>query len=255
MDNKISGLSALISAAFLFSATAHASDGHPQIIKQVTDRGLKVLSSFKSVDGMTGYVLDSNGSPVTLYVTRNGEHAFVGTLIDENGTNLSAPKVQELFIDAKNQEAWSKLENSHWIQDGDPNAETVVYAFVDPNCPYCHRFRTAALPWLKAGKVQIRHIVVGVLASDSVAKASTILGSKKPHGAYIKNFETFRSGGIVPAHEAAERGKAQVEANNRLMSDLGVSATPGIYYKDGNGNVGMRLGLPPESELNRIMNP
>ncbi|MCD1647323.1 thiol:disulfide interchange protein DsbG [Marinobacter adhaerens] len=255
MDKTISGLSALISAAFLFSATAHASDGHPQIIKQVTDRGLKVVSSFKSVDGMTGYVLDSNGSPVTLYVTRNGEHAFVGTLIDENGTNLSAPKVQELFIDAKNREAWSKLENSHWIQDGDPNAETVVYAFVDPNCPYCHRFRTAALRWINEGKVQIRHIVVGVLASDSVAKASTILGSNKPHGAYIKNFETFRSGGIVPVHEAWERGKAQVEANNRLMSDLGVSATPGIYYKDGNGNVRMRLGLPPESELNRIMNP
>lgn len=255
MEKSISGLSALISAAFLFSATAHASSGHPDIIKQVTDRGLKVVSSFKSIDGMTGYVFDSKGAPVTIYVTRDGEHAFVGTLIDKNGANLSAPKVQELFIDAKNKEAWSQLENSHWVQDGDPNAETVVYAFVDPNCPYCHRFRTAALPWLKAGKVQIRNIVVGVLASDSVAKASTILGSNKPHGAYIKNFETFRSGGIVPVHEASERGKAKVEANNRLMSDLGVSATPGIYYKDSTGNVKMRLGLPPESELNRIMNP
>ncbi|WP_201257850.1 MULTISPECIES: hypothetical protein [Marinobacter] len=48
MDKTISGLSALISAAFLFSATAHASDGHPKIIKQVTDRGLKVVSSFKA---------------------------------------------------------------------------------------------------------------------------------------------------------------------------------------------------------------
>ena len=255
MDKAISGLSAVISAALLFSATAHASGGHPAIIKQVTDRGLKVVSSFKAVGGMTGYVLDSQGSPVTMYVTRDGEHAFVGTLIDKSGTNLSAPRVQKLFTDAKNQQAWGKLENSHWIQDGDPNAETVVYAFVDPNCPYCHRFRTAALPWLKAGKVQIRHIVVGVLASDSVAKASTILGSKKPHGAYIKNFETFRSGGIVPIHHASERGKALVDANNQLMSDLGVTATPGIYYKDGSGNVRMRLGLPPESELNRIMNP
>lgn len=255
MDKTISGLAAVISAAFLFSATAHGSAGHAPIIKQVTDRGLKVVSSFKAVDGMTGYILDSDGSPITLYVTQDGEHAFVGTLIDKKGSNLSAPRVQELFHDAKNQQAWAELENSHWIQDGDPNAETVVYAFVDPNCPYCHRFRTAALPWINEGKVQIRHIVVGVLASDSLAKASTILGSNKPHGAYIKNFETFRSGGIVPVHKAWERGKAQVEANNRLMSDLGVSATPGIYYKDGSGNVRMRLGLPPERELNRIMNP
>ncbi len=97
--------------------------------------------------------------------------------------------------------------------------------------------------------------MVGVLASDSIAKASTILGSNRPHGAYIKNFETFRSGGIVPVNAASERGKARVEANNRLMSDLGVSATPGIYYKDSTGNVKMRLGLPPESELNRILNP
>ncbi|MEQ9547620.1 MAG: thiol:disulfide interchange protein DsbG [Marinobacter sp.] len=255
MDKSISGLSAVISAALLFSATSHASGGHPAIIKQVTDRGLKVVSSFKAVDGMTGYVLDSQGSPVTMYVTRDGEHAFVGTLIDKKGTNLSAPKVQELFTDAKKQQAWSMLKNSHWIQDGDPNAATVVYAFVDPNCPYCHRFRTAALPWLNAGKVQIRHIVVGVLASGSIAKASTILGSSKPHGAYIKNFETYRSGGIVPVHDASERGKAQVEANNLLMSELGVIATPGIYYKDGSGNVRMRLGLPPEIEFNRIMNP
>ncbi|KAA1173289.1 thiol:disulfide interchange protein DsbG [Marinobacter salinexigens] len=255
MDKSISGLSALISAAFLFSATAHASGGHSEIIRQVTDRGLKVVSSFKAVDGMTGYVLDSKGSPVTIYVTRDGEHAFVGTLIDKNGANLSTPKVQELFIDAKNQQAWSRLEDSHWIQDGDPNAETVLHAFVDPNCPYCHRFRTAASPWINAGKVQIRHIVVGVLAHDSVAKASTILGSKKPHGALIKNFETFRSGGIVPVNDASERGKSGVEPNNRLMSELGVSATPGIYYKDANGNVNMRLGLPPESEFQQIMNP
>ena len=255
MEKSISGLSALISAAFFFSATTHASGGHPDIIRQVTDRGLKVVSSFKAIDGMTGYVFDSQGSPVTIYVTRDGEHAFVGTLIDKNGANLSAPKVQELFIDAKNQQAWSRLEDSHWIQDGDPNAETVVYAFVDPNCPYCHRFRTAALPSLNAGKVQIRHIVVGALARDSVAKASTILGSKEPHGALIKNFETFRSGGIVPVHDASERGKSGVEANNRLMSELGVSATPGIYYKDANGNVNMRLGLPPESEFKQIMNP
>lgn len=213
------------------------------------------MSSFKAVDGMTGYVLDSKGSPVTIYVTRDGEHAFVGTLIDKNGANLSAPKVQELFIDAQNKQAWSKLENSHWIQDGNPNAETVIYAFVDPNCPYCHRFRTAALPWLNAGTVQIRHIVVGVLAHDSVAKAATILGSKKPLGAYIKNFESFRSGGIVPVDDASERGQAKVEANNRLMSELGVSATPGIYYKDGTGTVGVRLGLPPENEFKRIMNP
>lgn len=204
---------------------------------------------------MTGYVLDSNGSPVTLYVTRNGEHAFVGTLIDKNGTNLSAPKVQELFLDAKDQQAWNDLEKSHWIQDGDPKAKTVVYAFVDPNCPYCQKFRKAALPWINAGKVQLRHIVVGVLASDSLAKASTILGSNKPHGAYIKNFETFRSGGIAPVPDVTDRGKARVKANNQLMSDLGVSATPGIYYKDADGNVRMRLGLPPEAELNRIMNP
>lgn len=255
MEKKISGLAAVISAAFLLSATAHGSGGHAPIIKQVTDRGLKVVSSFKAVDGMTGYILDSNGSPVTLYVTRDGEHAFIGTLIDKRGSNLSAPRVQELFQDAKNQQAWAELENSHWIQDGDPNAETVVYAFVDPNCPYCHRFRTAALPWINEGKVQIRHIVVGVLASDSVAKASTILGSKRPHGAYIKNFETFRSGGIVPVHDTSERGKALVNANNQLMSELGVTATPGIYYKDGSGNVRMRLGLPPESELHLIMNP
>src|SRR2546429_3515415 len=39
----------------------------------------------------------------------------------------------------------------------------------------CHKFWEAARPWVDAGKVQLRHILVGVIRDDSPAKAAAIL--------------------------------------------------------------------------------
>ncbi len=59
-------------------------------------------------------------------------------------------------------EVWAKMEKSSWIQDDDKNAPQIVYLFSDPNCPYCNMFWEQARPWVKAGKVQLRHIMYEV---------------------------------------------------------------------------------------------
>ncbi len=54
-------------------------------------------------------------------------------------------------------------------RDGKDNAPKIIYMFSDPNCPYCNRFWQLARPWVDSGKVQIRHIMVGILSHDSPA--------------------------------------------------------------------------------------
>lgn len=237
----------------LITAYAAMAGAYPQVIQQILDRGLTLVSPFEPVPGIRAYLLEAQGKPVTVYVLQDGKHAIVGTLIDEAGNDLSTPVVDELFVERNNRIIWSRLESSHWIGDGNPAATKVIYAFVDPNCPYCHRFREAAEPWVQSDQVQIRHILVGVLAASSLPKAATIMGSENPQAAYTRNFERFDQGGIEPVEAAQTRGEPRVAANNQLMRQLGVQATPGIYYLDSSGEPRLTLGLPDNSALSRMM--
>ena len=66
--------------------------------------------------------------------------------------------------------AWRQLEASHWIADGRDGAR-VVYVFTDPNCPYCNKLWSEARPRVAAGKIQLRHVIVGILTPTRPGKA------------------------------------------------------------------------------------
>ena len=66
---------------------------------------------------------------------------------------------------------WKQAEAAHWINDGQAKAPQTVYVFTDPNCPYCNKFWADARPWVDSGKVELRHIMVGILTPTSAGKA------------------------------------------------------------------------------------
>ena len=76
------------------------------------------------------------------------------------------------------EKTWKQLESSTWIADGSKKAPRVVYVFTDPNCPYCNKFWSDARPWVKADKVQLRHVMVGILGPTSPGKAAALLSAK-----------------------------------------------------------------------------
>jgi thiol:disulfide interchange protein DsbG len=41
-------------------------------------------------------------------------------------------------------------------------------------------FWEQARPWVKAGKVQLRHIMVGIIREDSPGKSAALLAAKDP---------------------------------------------------------------------------
>jgi len=229
------------------------SDNHPRAVQQLIDRGIDIAGSFEAPSGMTGYVAEMQGQPVSFYLTADGKHVIIGPMLTENGENLTAPKIQELVQGPKNTKAWAKIEKSHWVRDGSENAPTIIYTFTDPNCPYCHRFRQAAEPWIKAGKVQLRHVLVGILKQDSLPKAATILGSQDPQKALHENQQSYSNGGITVDRQIVSDNHKLITVNNQLMDEIGLSATPSTFYYDRDGNIQMKQGLPRPQEMPGIM--
>jgi len=249
-------LAALVVGTYVLVAWPDRSDAAdptlPGPVAALADRGLNIVEKFDAPSGLTGYAATFQGRPMAIYLTKDGKHAILGTLLDAKGSDMSAEPLERIVSGPQNKNAWDKLESSYWVGDGSNDAEVIVYEFTDPNCPYCHKFWQAARPWVKAGKVQIRHVLVGILKADSAPKAATILGADDPGAAFTRSEQNYARGGIQVAADIPDEARKKVAANNELMSSLGYSATPTILYKTDNGEVRVKQGLPQGQEIEAI---
>lgn len=249
----------LLSSALLLAVTAcgqaaEKSD-NPLIIKSMQAEGLEVIGQFDAPSGLRGYAGIAGGQPLTVYATADGQHALVGMLINAKGEDVGAEPLQRLVAEPMSRRTWSLLEASHWIADGKDDAPRIVYAFSDPNCPYCNRFWKAARPWVDAGKVQLRHIMVGVIRADSAAKAASMFSAASPSEALQSNERTFADGGIKPAAAVPDQVRAKLDSNAELMTTLGFQGTPGILFRDEKGMVQKRSGMPSAEDLAIVLGP
>lgn len=234
--------------------TAERSDDMPGVIATLERQGFEVYGEFEAPGGLRAFAGLAGQRPVAIYLTPDGEHAIAGTLINANGEDAAAEQLHRLVAEPMSKKIWQQLEQSHWVRDGNANAPRVIYVFTDPNCPYCHRFWEASRPWVEAGKVQLRHILVGVIRPDSANKSAAILSADPPEDALTQNELSFDDGGIqgVPVSDTT---RAQLDTNERLMMELGFSGTPGILFRDENGIIQRRAGLPVGADLNAVMGP
>lgn len=230
---------------------AQAAD-YPAPIEAMRDRGIEVLESFEAPSGLTGYTAMYNGRPLALYVTADGQHALIGSLLDAKGEDLTGAVLEEKVSRPQSKVMWEKLQNSDWIADGSDKAESIVYVFTDPNCPYCKRLWKDARPWVDAGKLQLRHVIVGTLGENSQKKAAYLLSAKDPAAA-LKGNES----GKTPAKEIKVEAKErkQIEGNQELMALLGVNGTPAILQLDETGMMQLHPGAPQGEQLLELFGP
>ena len=231
-----------------------ASD-YPAPIQALEAQGLEVLGTFKAPSGLTGYAGIAGGNPVSIYLTGDGSHALIGTLVDAQGNDAGADAMRDLVVKPMSERIWNKLENATWVQDGKTGTPRVIYTFTDANCPYCHSFWEAARPWVDSGKVQLRHVMVGVIRQDSANKAAAILKAPSPGNALADNERNQSSGGIKPMAAIPADVRTQLDSNERLMLELGFQGTPGILFHDEQGNVQRRSGMPQGNDLNVVLGP
>lgn len=225
----------------------------PPAIKAVEARGAKILQRFDAPSGLQGYAANYNGQGVALYLTADERHVLVGSLLNAQGDNLTVPLLDNLVHQPLTKEVFDRLEHSTWIADGSSKAPRIVYVFSDPNCPYCNMFWKQARPWVEAGDVQLRHVMVGMLRQDSVAKAAALLSSKDQQSALREHESAGKASKIQGLRKIPKNIEQKLNNNLELMQALGASATPTIFYQDKSGLLRKHRGAPNAEDLDQIM--
>ncbi|ROL84460.1 thiol:disulfide interchange protein DsbG [Pseudomonas chlororaphis] len=247
-------LSLSLGAALLQAPLLHAEE-LPEAVKKIEAKGAKIVGSFDAPDGLKGYAAQYQNRGMALYLTPDGKHVLLGNLYDADGKDLSAEPLQKLVYAPMAKAVWAKMEKSHWIADGKADAPRVIYLFSDPNCPYCNMFWEQARPWVNAGKVQLRHIMVGIIREDSPGKSAALLAAKDPQQALQDHEKAGKGSSLKPLAKIPAEVQAKLDANMALMDELELSATPAIFYMDDKGELQQQQGAPAPDKLGKIFGP
>lgn len=226
----------------------------PQVVKALEAQGLTIVQEFDVSGDLRGFAGVAGEQPIAVYVTSDGK-AIVGTRLDAQGQPVDAGTLLDLVAKPMSEKTWAQLEAATWVLDGDADAPRVVYTFSDANCPYCHRFWEAARPWVDSGKVQLRHLFVGVIKADSPAKAAAILEAPDPSAALLENEKNFAQGGITPAKGVSNRVQKILDENQMLMQVNGFRGTPGIIVQQSDGLISKFNGMPQAGQLVEVLGP
>ncbi|HCB1500734.1 thiol:disulfide interchange protein DsbC [Klebsiella oxytoca] len=225
----------------------------PAPVKAIEKQGITIIKSFEAPGGVKGWLGKYQDMGVAIYLTPDGKHAISGYMYDEKGTNLSEQLFQKELYTPAGQVMWKKLEGASWLLDGKKEAPIVLYVFADPFCPYCKQFWQQARPWVDAGKVQLRTLLVGVIKPESPAAAAAILASKEP----AKTWHDYeQSGGKMRLDVPTSIQPEQMEVlnfNQQLMDELGANVTPAIYYMNKENTLQQSIGLPDKEKLQIMM--
>ncbi|MBA1239245.1 MULTISPECIES: thiol:disulfide interchange protein DsbG [Stutzerimonas stutzeri subgroup] len=245
----------LLAGVSLLALPMAQAEELPQAIKAVESRGAEVVGSFDAPGGLKGYAARYNGQGMALYLTPDGEHVLIGSLLDAKGEDLTRAHLEKLVYEPLGKEMWTRMENSTWIADGKADAPRIIYMFSDPNCPYCNMFWKQARPWVESGKVQLRHIMVGMLRADSAGKSAALLSAKDPQAALNEHEAAGKASKLKALEKIPAALEKQLTDNLMLMSELGAQATPAIFYLDDNGRLQQHQGAPQPDALADIMGP
>jgi len=246
-------VSAITLALGMFATQLAVAEELPKAVQQIEAKGAKVTGSFDAPNGLKGYAAQFQNRGVALYLTPDGKHVLVGSLFDEQGQDLSEAPLEKLVYAPMAKQVWAKLDKTAWIADGKADAPRVVYLFSDPNCPYCNMFWQQARPWVDSGKVQLRHIMVGIIRADSPAKSAALLASADPQKALQAHESAGKASTLKPLAKIPTQVQAKLDANLALMEELGLSATPAIFYLDDKGQLQTQQGAPRPEMLGKIL--
>ena len=237
----------------LLAAPALQAEELPKAVQQLQAKGAVIKGSFDAPNGLRGYAAEYQNNALALYLTPDGKHVLVGNLFDEQGKDLSAEPLEKLVYAPMSKEIWAKMEKTAWIADGRDDAPRKVYLFSDPNCPYCNMFWEQARPWVESGKVQLRHIMVGIIREDSPGKSAALLAAKDPAKALQEHEKAGKASKLKALEQVPEAVQQKLAANMALMEEMGLQATPAIFYQDEQGNLQSQQGAPRPELLGKIL--
>ncbi|HGM6729068.1 TPA: thiol:disulfide interchange protein DsbG [Stenotrophomonas maltophilia] len=245
-----------LSALMATGCSGAAEPQEPKVLRAISSQGVEVVDEFPAGAGagVRAYAGSASGNPLAIYVLNDGT-AIVGTRIGSDGKVLDQDTLTRLVAEPAAKSTMAKLEQSSWIQDGSKTAPKVIYVFTDANCPYCHQFWQATRPWVDAGKVQLRHIMVGVIREDSAGKAAFIMSAQDPAAAFRQNESAGPRGSAKALASIPPRIKQELALNEQLMTSLGFQGTPAIISLVPGGGLQKINGMPRGDALAGLLGP
>ena len=241
----------LVPLALLLTACAQAQD-YPAPIQALASKGITIKGSLPGPAGFKGYVGDYQGRPMPVYLLPDGKHVVIGTLLDAKGNDLTQQPLQAATAPSLSEATWAELGKATWIAEGANTPKRIVYVFTDTECPYCHKLWLATQPLLASGDVQVRHILVAVIAPQSLNRAAAILDAPHPKAALYQHENTFGHSTVQPLASVSTATEKRIAANIALMQKLGIQGTPATVYKDAAGKIRMAAGMLPDDRLKTI---
>ena len=227
-------ISCLLAGISLLAFPAVQAEELPAAIKAVEARGAEIVGRFDAPGGLEGRGAQRAGHGAV-------PHAGWRARADRQparrqGRGPDPRTAGKLVYEPLGKEMWARMAGSSWIADGRGDAPR-IYLFSDPNCPYCNMFWKQARPWVEAGKVQLRHIMVGML------RRRRVLSAKDPQAALNAHEAAGKASKLKALEQIPAAGK-QLTDNLMLMSELGAQATPAIFYLDDNDRLQQHQGAP-----------
>jgi thiol:disulfide interchange protein DsbG len=240
-----------VMAALLVAACAQAQQ-YPAPVQALAARGIHIKGKMQAPPGFQGYAGEYRGRAMPVYLLPDGKHVLIGTVFDSQGNELTSAALREATTPKLNAATWRALGQAAWIAEGARKPQRVVYVFTDSECPYCHELWQKTQKYLGDGKLQVRHIIVAVIAPSSAGRGAAILGAKDPVAALRAHELAFGHSPIKVLATVPPALHEKLAGNERLMDSLGLSATPVIVYRNKEGQVKLVDGLPPQDRLDAI---
>ncbi|MGH8225508.1 MAG: thiol:disulfide interchange protein DsbG [Gammaproteobacteria bacterium] len=233
---------------------APAPATQPEALAYLIGKGFTVQERFSTPGDLTGYLgTTPGGKQIMFYVPADGSVAIFGVMLDAHGHNLTQSFMRHYLQGPAAKKTYKELGERRWIAEGDLHPRRIVYAFIDPDCPYCWQFWKTARKFYDQG-VQVRYLMVGILGDSSVGKAAAILAAKNPQQALDENERGFahHSGAIKPLATIPDALHKELADNVALMQRFGFDGTPGLVWQTDAGEIETSNGLPPDEELANV---
>lgn len=221
------------------------------IKNKLEKQGYTFVKQIDAPEGLIGWTGYKHEYPSTVFISKDQKYYLVGDLFNQSGQNLTEQAINTHVKGAVLDEIWKSLEKSTWIQDGKSDAEKIIYVFNDPNCSYCHTFWKQARPFVNSGKVQLRHIMVGVIRPSSKGQAASILNNHNPAEFFTEYNLANGKSKLKEMQSIPKDLSEKIDFNTNLMDKYGFYATPALIWKDSKGEIQSQQGVP--KDLNKLL--
>lgn len=238
------------------------------LIEKVTHNQVVIESSFQAINGLEGYVVYPKQGPkqrLIIIVQKDGKFAFLGNIINSDGTNVTQEYNQKFIVAKQAMKAYKNLNTVSYITQGSDKAEHKAYVMIDPNCIFCHQLFLDMAPYIKENKLQIRWVPVGIMRPDSLGKAAHLLSTKTNEQAVklLKEDEAkfntkTKEGGLSVLDQTSSdpviaNAFKKVSKNNAYFGSHGFQGTPVIVFVGKKGKPDLFSGYPRGPQLKELM--